>query len=72
LQELASPLNIADLVAAGRDTNTTIHIHIYLYMHYEDAWGWNFTTQEQLQVRLHGAAVQSSVHAGNVLLLAVL
>lgn len=49
VQELASPLNIADLVAAGRDTNTTIPIHIYLYMHYDDAWGWNFTTPEQLQ-----------------------
>ncbi|KAF6254732.1 hypothetical protein COO60DRAFT_1462547 [Scenedesmus sp. NREL 46B-D3] len=47
--ELASPLNIADLVAAGRDTNTTIPIHLYLYMHYDDAWGWNFTTPQQLQ-----------------------
>ncbi|WIA21615.1 hypothetical protein OEZ85_000799 [Tetradesmus obliquus] len=48
-QELASPLNIGDLIKAGKDTNTTIPIHLYLYMHYDDAWGWNFTTPKQLQ-----------------------
>jgi hypothetical protein len=50
LQELASPLNIADLQAAGRDTNSTIPIHVYLYEHYGKPWGWNITTPQELQV----------------------
>jgi hypothetical protein len=50
LQELASPLNIDDLLAAGRATNSTIPIHLYLYKHYNADWGWNFTTPQELQV----------------------
>jgi hypothetical protein len=50
LQELASPLNIDDLMAAGRDTNTTIPVHVYLYKHYDADWGWNFNTSQELQV----------------------
>ncbi|WIA31130.1 hypothetical protein OEZ86_001150 [Tetradesmus obliquus] len=34
VQETATPGNIAQLLAAGRDANTTIPIHLYLYRHY--------------------------------------
>lgn len=55
LQELVIAENLADIVAAGRDTNTTIPVHIYLWLHYDDPleWrGWDFTTSEQLQVNI--------------------
>jgi hypothetical protein len=59
LQELASPLNIADLMAAGRATNSTIPVHLYLYQHYDDPWGWNFNTSQELQVGLYCSSLMT-------------
>jgi hypothetical protein len=50
-QETATPGNIGDLLAAGRDSNSSIPIHLYLYRHYDNPWGWELTNATQLQVR---------------------
>uniref|UniRef100_A0A383VUW1 Alanine racemase N-terminal domain-containing protein n=1 Tax=Tetradesmus obliquus TaxID=3088 RepID=A0A383VUW1_TETOB len=49
VQETATPGNIAQLLAAGRDANATIPVHLYLFRHYDEPWGWEFANATQLQ-----------------------
>jgi hypothetical protein len=49
-QETATPGNIRELLAAGRDSNSSISVHLYLYKHYDKPWGWEFGNATQLQV----------------------
>jgi hypothetical protein len=52
LQETATPGNIQELLAAGRDSNSSIPIHLHMHMHYGKPQGWEFANATQLQVRL--------------------
>jgi hypothetical protein len=50
LQETATPGNIRELLAAGKDSNRSIPIHLYMYMYNGRPQGWEFVNATQLQV----------------------
>lgn len=48
-QELMSPLNQRDILAAAKAASKVIPVQIYLFSHYDGKYGYNFKSSQQLQ-----------------------
>lgn len=49
VQEIMSPLNQKDILAAAKAAGKVIPVQIYLFSHYDSKYGYYFTSSKQLE-----------------------